>query len=210
MDDFSESEIKPHIPDTTTGGNLLEVNVAGNISETDKLPVFMKRFWDSDIYTQAYDRHYEGKNISPKATIEMKRAAFEGADSGIQALVNFYKEKCKYRFNPLAIDDDVVRDAFMKYKDAFSQHQKALNLSDPSNTRADLAEKDANRDLFHGNLAEKLLKAGLVNNVAQGRILGHIAMVSLGYEKQVYYDPEERKNRARIKAQNNANAGNSY
>lgn len=155
------------------------------IQETEKLDVFMKRFYDSQIYKD-YFQNFEAGRISqlpnlPQLPIEHRQKIFENSSKGADAIFDFYKNKCRYTYNPMNVPPE-VREKINIYIKMASEWSKVFFGRDQA-TVDEMTNADRVRSSAHQALGAVLVDSGLVSTYLQGKFMGHVILSSLGIEK---------------------------
>lgn len=187
-------------PDTTPAPTP---NTEGiKLQATERVEVFLNRFLQSDIYSDAYKKFYEGKTIKPGVSERLKREVFERSDNGMVALYNFFQNRCRLEYNPLLYPPK-IRDSIREYIRSVQDLQNEYNSSSPDRDR--IVNADVNRTASHLHVADSLLKNGIVRTKRQGEFVARVIVVQQGIEEGAYLEPEPLMARASTGARINSN-----
>ncbi len=147
------------------------------IPKEDNPRKYIQTFQSSAAYTSAFDRFYEGKKLAPDVTELEKREAFEGGESGKEALLDFAQHTLKFSYNPEKFDQETsnslneyiatVRDFFKIYRNG---------------TQDEIMGADNYRSVMHNRAAKTLSDNGYVSSDKLGRTLARIILIEKGLD----------------------------
>lgn len=147
-------------------------------ASTDNLPDMLSQYYQSEEYNNAYNAFYEGKNLGPQVSPNLKKSVFLQQEQARIGLIQFAKDKLHYNFNPKDIPEEAL--PFLEYYLAtVDEYKNAINSHDKDR----IINADSDRTNSHNAFAAKLSALGVAPSQAIGVGIANLILIDKGLQE---------------------------